>query len=203
MGQKVDFPYKSIERFRGDLSSTDNSTAPLDSTVSDSPHCGHEAALLCVPKEKFIADMPSQGLGSVHLPAWDQLDSEDKRPRSNSIPIKINRAVPDDSKGDEGCMCRYDLATWQMYNRIVIHRLNCPLNLSQKDAPGVSRQASDDATLHGSSCEMVGPMPIPGFHDYLEGEVVELELCSSEMVDPMPVPDSNHYLEDEVFEMDL
>jgi hypothetical protein len=205
MGQKADFPYESIERFRGNLSSTDNSTANPDGTVNDSPHCGDEAALLCVPKEKFIADMPSQGLASVQLPAWDQLGSENIRRRSDSIPIKINTAVADDSDGsrDTTCMCRYDFATWQMYNRIVVHRLNCPVNLSQKVAPGESRQASDDATLHRSSCEMVGHMPIPESHDYLEGEVMELELGSCEMVDPMPVPDSNHYLEGGVFELEL
>jgi hypothetical protein len=178
MGQKADFPYESIERFRGNLSSTDNSTANPDGTVNDSPHCGDEAALLCGPKEKLIADMPSQGLASLQLPAWDQLGSENIRLRSDSIPIKINTAVADDSDGsrDTTCMCRYDFATWQMYNRIVVHRLNCPVNLSQKVAPGESRQASDDATLHRSSCEMVDPMPVPDSNHYLEGGVFELEL---------------------------
>jgi hypothetical protein len=194
MGQKADFPYETIE-------STDNSTAHLEVMVKDSPHREHEATLLCVPKGEFRAGMPSQGLESVQPSAWDQLGSEDKRPRSRSIPIKTSTAVADDSNGsrDNTCMCRYDLATWQMYNRIVVHRLNCPVNLSQKVVPGVSRQASGDVTHHSSSCEMVGPMPIPDSHQYLEGEVIELELCSCEM----PVPDSNEYLEGELFELEL
>ena len=206
MGQKVDFPsYETIERIRGNLLSADNSTVDLEVMANDSPHREHEADLLCVPKEKFKAYMPSQGLESVQLSAWDQLGSECKRPRSRSIPIKTNTAVTDESdeSRDGRCMCQYDLATWQMYNRIVVHRLNCPVNLSQQAAPGVSRQASGDATLHSSACEMVGAMPIPDSNHYLEGKVVEFELCSCEMDGPMPVPDSNHYLEGEVFELEL
>jgi hypothetical protein len=210
MGQKAGdhFPYETIERIRGNIMTSDNSTAHLEGMVHDSPHCGHEADLLCVPSGKFKADMPSQGLESTQLSAWDQLGSENKRLRSRSIPIKTNTAVADDSdeSRDDRCMCRYDLATWQMYNRIVVHRLNCPVNLSQKVAPGVtSQQASDITTLHKNSCEMGDPMPIPDSHHYLEGEVIELELCSCEMVDPtcMPVPDSSHYLEGEVFELEL
>lgn len=206
MGQKADFPYETIERIRGNIVTSDNSTARLEGMVNDSPHCGHETDLLCVPKRKFEANIPSHGLESVQLSAWDQQPgSENKRLRSRSIPIKTNTYVADDSDGsrDNMCMCRYDYATWQMYNRIVVHRLNCPVILSQKVAPDESQEASDNATLHSSSCEMVGPMPIPDSHHNLEGEVIELELCSCEMVDSVPNPDSNHYLEGEVFELEL
>jgi hypothetical protein len=190
MGQQSDFPYETtIERFRGNRKSIGDSTAHLKVMVEDLPfpHCGQEAVLFCVPREKFIADMLSQGLGSVQLPAWDQLGSENKIKRSRSIPIKIKTAVADDSDRSRDNMYQYDLATWRMYNRIVVHRLKCPVCLSQKVAPGVSRQASDIATLQ---CEL---------HHSSDNE----KLFSCEMVDPMPVPDSNYYLEGEVFELEL
>lgn len=188
MGQQSDFPYEAIDKISGNLLFTGDSTAQVEVTTKDSPHCWDGAALLCVPIGKFKADMPSQGLGSVQLPIWDQLGSENKKSRSRSNPIKINTAVADGlvESVDSMCMCRYDMATWQMYNRIVVHRLNCPVNLSQKVTPGESRQPSDNATLHCRS---------------QSSDKGEFSLY--EMVDPMPVSDSKDYLEEEVFEMEL
>jgi hypothetical protein len=191
MGKQLGIPYETTERFRGNRRSTGNSTVHLEVMVDTLPHCGYEAPLLCLPKGKFKADMPPQGLGSVQLPAWDQLGSENERPRSRSIPIKIKTAVADDSAGsiDDTCqcdMCRYELATWRMYNRMVAHRMKYPVNFCQNVAPRVSRQASDIATLHSR------------YHSSDNGK-----LSSFEMVDTMPVDDSNDYLEREVFELEL
>jgi hypothetical protein len=182
MGQKTDFPFETTERFRG------NRTSYREVTVDTLPHCGHEATLPCLPKGKFKADMPSQG--SFQLPAWDELGSENKRPRSLSIPIKMKKAaLANDSDGSRDDMYPYDLATWRMYTRIFVHRLKYPVDLSQKVAHGVTQQASDIATFHSR------------YHSSDNGKL--------SMVDPMPVLDSytqiaesNYYLEGEVFELE-
>jgi hypothetical protein len=186
MGQKPDFPFETTEMFRGNHRSTGNSTAYLEFVVDALPYCGHEATRLCLLEGKFKADMPSQGQGSIQLPVWNQLGSENKRPRSQAIPIKIKMAVANDSDESKENMDSYDLATWRMYDRIVVHRMMYPANWGQEVAPGVSRQGSDIATPHSR------------FHSSDIGK-----LSSCEMVDPMPIPDSNHYLEGEVFELEL
>jgi hypothetical protein len=185
MGQKPDFPFETTERFPGYRRSAGNSSALLEVMVDASPHCGHEVTLLCLRTGKVEASMPLQGQGFVQLPVRDEVGSENERPRTRSqpIPIKIKMAVANDSDGSKDSMHSYDLATWRMYNRIVVHRLMFPVNWDQDVAPGVSRQASDIATPYSrfhssnlSSCEMVDPMPIPDSNYYLEGEVFELEL---------------------------
>ena len=181
MGQKPDSAFETTERFRGNRRSTGNTTVYLKVVVDTLPHCRHETTLLNLLEGKFKAEMPSQGQGSIQLPVWDE------RPRSQPIPItKIKMAVSNDSDESEDNMLSYDLATWRMYDRIVVHRMMHPINLSESVANGVGRQASDIATPHGrfhssdigklSSCEMVNPMPIPDSNYYLEGEVFELEL---------------------------
>jgi hypothetical protein len=71
------FPYETIERIRGNLISTDNSTAHLEVMGNDSPHYEDRAVLLCVPKGKFIADMPSD----LDLFSFPQVNSpRNKRP---------------------------------------------------------------------------------------------------------------------------
>jgi hypothetical protein len=189
MGQKTDSAFETTEMFRGNRRSTGKSTATayLKVVVDALPHCGHETTFLCLLEGKFKAEMPSQGQGSIQIPVWDQVGSENERPRSQPIPItKIKMAVSNDSDESEDNMLSYDLATWRMYDRIVVHRMMHPINLSESVANGVGRQASDIATPHGrfhssdigklSSCEMVNPMPIPDSNYYLEGEVFELEL---------------------------
>jgi hypothetical protein len=186
MGQKPDSAFETTERFRGNRKSTGNNTAYLKDLVDALPHCGHETTLFCLLEERFKADMPSRGQGSFQLPVWDQLGSENKRPRSQAIPIKIKMAVANDSDESKDNMDSYDLATWRMYDRIVVHRLMYPGSWDQEAAPGVSRQGSDIATPHSS------------FHSSDIGK-----LSSCEMFDPMPIPDSNYYLEGEVFEMEI
>jgi hypothetical protein len=186
MGQKPDSAFETTERFRGNRKSTGNNTAYLKDLVDALPHCGHETTLFCLLEERFKADMPSRGQGSFQLPVWDQLGSENKRPRSQAIPIKIKMAVANDPDESKDSMYSYDLATWRMYNRIVDHRLTYPVDWGQDVAPDVSRQASDLATPH-----------IRFFSSKI-GKV-----SSGEMVDPMPIPDSNYYLEGEVFELEL
>jgi hypothetical protein len=185
MGQKPAFPCETTESVRGNHKSTGNSTAHLEVMDDALPHYGQrEATVLCRAKGKFKADMPS--LETEQLAAWDQLGSEKKRPRSQSIPVKTNTALADDSDRNYTHHC--DLCTRRMYNRIVVHRLNNPVNVSQDVAPSVSQQqASENATLHSrshsshtgklSSCEMVDPIPIPVSNFYLEGEMMfDLEL---------------------------
>jgi hypothetical protein len=188
MGQKPDFPFETTERLLGNLRSTGNSTALLEVMVDALPHCGHEVTLLCLLTGKFQASMQLEGEGSFQLPVREQLGSENERPRTRSqpIPIKIKMAVANDSDGSKDSMYSYDLATWRMYNRIVVHRLMYPVDWGQDVAPDVSRQASDIAT------------PYSSFHSSNIGK-----LSSCEMVDPMPIPDPNYYLEGEVFELEL
>jgi hypothetical protein len=183
MGQKPDFPFETTERFRGNRRSTGNSTGLLEVTVDASPHCGHDVTLLCLLTGNF---MPLQGQRSVQLSVKDQLGSKNERPHSQPIPIKIKMGVANDSDESKDSMYSYDLATWRMYNRIVVHRLTYPVDWGQDVAPDVSRQASGLTTPQSwfssskigkvSSCEMVDPMPIPDSNYYLEGEVFELEL---------------------------
>jgi hypothetical protein len=180
MGQKPVCTCETAKRFLGNRKSTGNSNARLEAAVDALPDCEqHDATILCRPTGKFKAAMPSQRLETVQLPTWDQFSSENKRPRSQSIPVKINTALADDA--DSNNMQQYDLATWRMYNRMVVHRLKYPVDVSQDGAPSVSRQASDIATLHSR------------YHSSHNGK-----LSSGEMVD-----DSNFYLEGEVFELEL
>jgi hypothetical protein len=179
MGQKPEFPFETTERFRGNHISAGNSTAAYLKVVDDAlPYCGHEATLLCLLEGKFEADRQ----GSIQLPVWDQLGSENKRPSSQAIPIKIKMAAANDSDETKDNTDSYDLATWRMYDRIVVHRLMYPVNLGQEVAPGVSRQGSD-MTSHSR---------------FSSSDIGKLYLC--EMVDPMPIPDSNY---GEVFELEL
>jgi hypothetical protein len=180
MGQKPDSAFETTERFRGNRRSTGNTTVYLKVVVDALPHCRHETTLLNLLEGKFKAEMPSQGQGSIQLPVWDE------RPRSQPIPIKIKMAVANDSDESKDNMDSYDLATWRMYDRIVVHRLMYPVSWGQEVAPGVSRQGSDIATPHSR------------FHSSDVGK-----LSSCEMVDAMPIPDSNYYLEGEVFELEL
>ena len=122
-----------------------------------------------------------------------------KRTRSQAIPIA---AIPAQShvdydgathSGSSGDACLYDLATWQMYHRIVSYRQRNPLSQNKHQSSNCAGHQPDGAIIkknlsaakknlsakdenHGALSRPPTRRPLKCFGDLLDDEIFELDL---------------------------